>query len=263
MAGLEDRFERDGFILVKRVLAEQEVRALRRFLTDALGRHQAMPGLHCGIQTRSTPCQAIWPDFYQINPDWFGVFCNRRIVDPLHRLLGSPFILTRDSIAHWDYFPDWHTDTTTSEVAGKLFHRNPDWRMLTVGLYLQSGGGLSVVTGSHRAPDPFVEARKNRGDGCQRSGAAPWSAATAVDIEIEPGDAVIFDMRLVHRASQSVPMTPAGEPCQKLTIFSRVSRNIPDHVTNYSEFQFNGAGVAQTNLDTLRERAREYGFLVA
>ena len=184
------------------------------------------------------------------------------MAEPLHRLLGDPFVLTRNSIAHWGYFPNWHTDTTTSEVAGKLSHRDPDWRMLTVGIYLQSGGGLCVVPGSQRASDPFVEMRRNRGATGLPVDAAQWDSTTMLKITTEPGDAVIFNMRLIHRASKQPPMTPAGEPCQKLAVFSRVSRNIPDHVAEYSDFQFYGAGVGENNLPELRERARQYGFLV-
>jgi hypothetical protein len=259
---LEDKFERDGFILVREVLTKQEVRSLREFLIAALERHEAITNLHTGIQTGTTSCRAIWPYFYQTNPDWFGIFCNARIVEPLHRLLGDPFVLTRDSIAHWGYFPDWHTDTTTSEVAGKLLHRDPDWRMLTVGIYLQSSGGLCVVPGSQRASDPFVEMRKNRGATGLPVDPAQWSSPTALDISTEPGDAVVFDMRLIHRASKTASMTSAAESCQKLAVFSRVSRNIPAHVADYSDFQFNGASVGESNLPKLRERARQYGFLV-
>jgi len=239
------------------------VRSLREFLITAFERHEAMPDSDTGIQTGTTPCKAIWPDFYQVNPDWFGIFCNAHIVDPLRRLLGDPFVLTRDSIAHWEYFPDWHTDTTTSEVAGKSSHQDPDWRMLTVGIYLQSGGGLSVVPGSHRAPDPFVEMRKKRGATDLPADPGQWTPPDAYDIPTQPGDAVIFDMRLIHRASKTVPMTSSGEPCQKIAVFSRVSRNNPDHVADYSDYQFNGAGVDEGNLPKLRELARQRGFLVA
>lgn len=259
----ENKFERDGFILVKDVVTKEVVRSLREFLFFSLERHEATPNPHTGIQTGTTPCRAIWPNFYQYNPEWFGIFCNARIVELLHRLLGDTFVLTRDSIAHYGYFPEWHTDTTTSEVAGKLLHQDPDWRMLTVGIYLQSGGGLCVVPGSHRAPDPFVEKRKNRGTTGLPVDPAQWNSPAALDIPTEPGDAVIFDMRLIHRASKLAPMTSAGEPCQKLAIFSRVSRNIPNHVVDYTEFQFNGANAGESNLPKLREWARQYGFLLA
>ncbi len=260
---LEDKFERDGFVLVRDVLTKQKVRFLREFLIGTLERHEAMPNMHEGIQTDSILYRAIWPNFYQINPDWFDIFCNARIVEPLHRLLGDPFVLTRDSIVHWGYFSVWHTDTTTSEVAGKLLHRDPDWRMLTVGIYLQSGGGLCVVPGSHREPDPFVEMRKNRGATGLPVDPEQWSSPTEINIPTEPGDAVIFDMRLIHRASNMIPMTSAGESCEKLAIFSRVSRNIPNHVADYTDFQFNGGSVGDRNLPKLRELARQYGFLVA
>ncbi len=177
---LGGEFERTGFLLLKDAIAKKEVRSLREFLTVKLEQYEAMADSGTGIQTGTTPCRAIWPDFYQANPDWFRVFCSARIVDTLHRVLGDPFVLTRDSIAHWGYFPDWHTDTSTSEVAGKSSHREPGWRMLTVGIYLQAGAGLSVVPGSHRAPagagaEPGGAGLRS-GSGRPAGGAAKYSA---------------------------------------------------------------------------------------
>lgn len=262
-SNLEGEFERNGFILLKDAIAKKEVLSLREFLTAELERHEAMADSGASIQTGTTPCRAIWPDFYQANPDWFRIFCSARIVITLHRLLGDPFVLTRDSIAHWGYFPDWHTDTTTSEFAGKSSHREPGWRMLTAGIYLQAGAGLSVVPGSHRAPDPFVEMRKNRGAGGLAADPAQWTSPDTYDIPVQPGDVVLFDMRLIHRASRTPPLTSASEPCEKIAVFSRVSRNYPGHLADYSDYRFNGAGVDESNLPQLRELARQRGFLVA
>src|SRR5690606_31260101 len=146
----------------------------------------------------TTECEAIWPDFFQHNPEWFGIMCRDQVVGPLRQLLGPSFTLTRDSVAHWGYYPGWHTDTTTTEVAGKLVHRtDPDWRMLTVGFYLQSGAGLCVVPGSHREPDPFVAMRQRHLGHSSKE----WSSPDAFDVPTEAGDVVIFDMRIIHRAS--------------------------------------------------------------
>ena len=261
-SSLEARFERDGFTIVKEVITPKEVLRLRAFLEESLDQHLVGDGPDLGIQTGSTACAATWPDFYQRNPQWFGLFCNKHVTEPLRQLLGDPFVLSRDSIAHWDYYPQWHTDTTTSEAGGRMSCRAPGWRMITVGLYLQSGGSLSVSPGSHRRPDPFVVMRKTRG--LDRTGADPadWTSDNVLDLPIDAGDAVIFDMRLIHRAARTLSVGPSGEPCKKLAVYSRVSRNIPEHLIEYSDFQINGAGSHVPNIERLRQQARPFGCVL-
>lgn len=260
---LEVELDQFGYVVLHSVMNAQEVAKFRGFLTAALEEHQRATDPMTGIHSDSSLYDAMWPDFFQVNPSWFGVFCNDRIVDALHQILGQPFILTRDSIVHWGYFPGWHTDTTTSETRGELSHLEPGWRMLTVGMYLQTGGGLEVVPRSHRAPDPFVAMRK------QRHGTEPsttidqWRPHICSEVPLAAGDVIIFDMRLIHRAATSVPQDERGERCQKIAVFSRVSRNIRSHVEAYTDFRIDGAGNRDDNLASLRERSRQCGFLVA
>lgn len=245
-------------MVLRSALDRDDVASLRHFLAGALERYHASPDPETGIQVESTNCEAVWPDFYQYHPEWFRLFCNVPIIETLRLSLGQPFLLTRDSIVHWGYFPDWHTDTTTTEMNGRLAHKSADWRMLTVGFYLQSGGALKVIPGSHRRADPFVEARKSHRP---PNTDALWPAEAVHDVVLETGDALIFDMRLVHRSAESATETRSGGARQKIALFSRVSRNIPEHLADYTDFTFNGAGISEHNLSVLREMAAEWGFV--
>jgi hypothetical protein len=260
---LDSELNQFGYVVLDGVMNAQEVAALRDFLAAAYEAHQKVGDPETGILSDSSLYDAMWPDFFQVNPSWFGVFCNDRTVDALHQTLGEPFILTRDSIVHWEYFPGWHTDTTTSETRGELSHLEPNWRMLTVGMYLQTGGGLEVVPGSHRARDPFVALRKQRDGVGLSTGIDQWRPRATLEVPLAPGDVIVFDMRLIHRAATSAPRDERGERCQKMAVFSRVSRNIPSHVAAYTDFRIEGAGIREDNLTTLRERGRQCGFLVA
>jgi hypothetical protein len=260
LSGVEAELSRNGYVVLAGVLSLVEVAAFRDFLGSALDGH--LGGVDVGIRTETDLYDAMWPDFYDFNPAWFGVFCNDRIVGALRQLLGDGFVLTRDSIVHWGYFPGWHTDTTTSEARGELSHLDSDWRMLTVGIYLQAGGGLEVVPGSHLEPDPFVAMRKYRDESGQPEGADRWQPVDTCELPLGAGDAVIFDMRLIHRAAPSMPGDVSGEPCQKIAVFSRASRNIQRHLDAYSDFRFDGAGSSAQNLSLLREQAERWGFVV-
>lgn len=260
---LENCFQREGFVILRSVLSEREARRFRTYLTSSLRRHRALDAPRLGIQTESTACAAIWPDFFQACPQWFGVMCNPALMGALRTLLGKPFVLTRDSVVHWDYFPPWHTDTTTSEAAGKWISRTPQWRMLTAGFYLQSGGSLCVIPGSHSRPDPFIQMRRAGAENARVRDPDAWLPDRApVELEMQPGDAVVFDMRLVHRASQRPAVDRHGRPCQKIALFSRFSRNIRSHLSDYSEFQFSGAGSIGRNVFRLRRQAGRHGCLV-
>lgn len=258
--------DRSGFVVLAGAIGPGRAAMLRDHLGSALDaqRRGAPPG--SGILTDSPLYTAIWPDFFQYNPDLFALLFNDRVVRSLRVLFSGSFVVTRDSIAHWGYYPSWHTDTTTSEARGDLTHLAPDWRMLTIGTYLQHGGGLEVVPGSHRDRDPFVAMRQRPGPGTRPSGADTdvradgWMPTGGLELPLGPGDVVIFDMRLIHRAATSTPRDDQGRPCEKVAVFSRVSRNIAGHLAAYSDFRFNGAGVTQKNLAPLRAYAQRFGF---
>ena len=260
---LESDLDQSGFVILGGAFGSDEASKLRSFLVSALEAHQQAMAPDDGILTDSALYDAVWPDFFQHNPDLFGALYNDRLVRSLQGLLGESFVVTRDSIAHWGYFPGWHTDTTTSEARGVLSHLEPDWRILTIGTYLQRGGGLEVVPGSHRGPDPFVAMRRRRDSDLGLADISDGLPSASVELPLVPGDVVIFNMRLIHRAATSTPRDDQGRTCQKLALFSRASRNIASHLEAYSDFRFNGAGTREDNMPQLKEYAAQSGFRLA
>src|SRR6185503_13156704 len=66
IAGDIDRtgdFARDGFVVVQKVLAPDEVLGLRSFLTRALRQFEVTGDAGIGLHTETTECEAIWHDF--------------------------------------------------------------------------------------------------------------------------------------------------------------------------------------------------------
>jgi len=179
-----------------------------------------------------------------------------------------------------------HTDTTTQENLGHLFHKNADFRMVTVGMYLQDnnefGGGLYLVPGSHLRPDPIARLRRLQEDyyksfmkralkklslgklfiynnyeqrGVGRGG---------IDIPSKAGDLIIFDMRIIHRASHPTVSDPAPNG-GKLAIFSRCSAN-NQYAQTYTNFLKAKGGkynflFQERNLENLKRQGELLGFI--
>lgn len=101
---------------------------------------------------------------------------------------------------HLNSYGDWHKDTRAQEVAKHYFHWTSFYQVFTVALYFQkndpdTGGGLEVLPQSHRTQKT---AHGSKG-----------VAGTRLESDI--GDAVIFDMRLDHKASWPSPGHPRAE----------------------------------------------------
>jgi hypothetical protein len=128
--------------------------------------------------------------------------------------------------AHQSGYVGWHKDTTSIEKEGHRFHLEPGALFVQVGIYLQDngprGGGLEVMPGSHRwRTDPFVArsssaiARFVNDQVLDR-----WRARRAYAIPSRAGDAVIFNLRLNHRATRPpFPPEQLEEHERKLAVF--------------------------------------------
>jgi hypothetical protein len=112
-----------------------------------------------------------------------------------------------------------------------MHHWQPDYAVWQCALSLQdngpqTGGGLSVVPGSHREPRP----RSTLVDAAEREA---WIAARPQQpIPSRAGDLVVFDTRIDHRAT---PRTqPEGQP-SKLALFFMAARD-NRHASMYIDF---------------------------
>src|SRR5262249_49635520 len=160
-----------------------------------------------------------------------------------------------------------HTDTTALESAGWMFHRSPGFRAVVMGIYLQDnnefGGGIRVVPGSHRQPDPYIELIKKKNayraavqkslikrtlKRVSRGRMFDWrderidNVPGQIDLPTRAGDVAMWDMRLMHRAS---PQRTKGEgvPGGKIALFyvlgrdNNTTRTWVEYLTKSGELQ--------------------------
>jgi ectoine hydroxylase-related dioxygenase (phytanoyl-CoA dioxygenase family) len=153
----------------------------------------------------------------------------------LRSLLGEDYAILREASAHYDFYSNWHKDTTSQEKAGCTFQHQRAFLMVEVAYYLQDntqefGGGLDVQPGTHKRRDLFVRPPTR----LERAWDRVFERTEVCSIPSKAGDLVIFDFRINHRATRAL-RTPERPEDKKLAIFYPCSRN-NEHVGAYHDF---------------------------
>lgn len=214
-------FHDGGYILIPNVLSPEQVQELRAILRPKFKKNEKrLPG----------DTSVIRFDVYNRYPEVRWLLFHEASMSALRSLLGKNYAVLRDTTAQLNHFGNWHKDTTTQEIFGYGFHKEPDYLMVDVAYYLQDntdelGGGLDVEPGSHRRPDPFLKLRnKQRNE----------PVKDFVSIPNKAGDLLIFDFRINHRGSRPQQFAAARKR-GKLGLFLACSKNNA-HVRAYHEF---------------------------
>ncbi|MBU6453252.1 MAG: phytanoyl-CoA dioxygenase family protein [Cyanobacteria bacterium REEB67] len=240
---IREKFAAQGFAVIPEVLTRAEVDGLRTFLRPLF----------------DLPEEARYPgdsnkylfDIYNRYRELHWLLFHERTSEILRSILGNDYVLIREAAAHLENFSGWHKDTTAQERAGFDFQWSPDYLMLEAAFYLQEndpifGGGLDVEPGSHLLPDPFADAktaptfldkllRKPQRKADPGYGLEESSAIKNIhSIESKPGDLVIFDFRINHRATPRKDKSSQPK-IEKMAIFTAFSRN-NSHADKYHDF---------------------------
>jgi hypothetical protein len=196
------KFCQSGFVRVPEILGRRQVAAFRKAAIAAL-------------PANAPPYQPQFSNTAVFEEPFRQVFRNERLIRTLRGLLGDDFVFLTEFSLHDSFYAGWHTDTTSPNAkAGHEFHWSPTFTLVQIAIYLQdngaNGGGLDVVPRSHLADDPLAIQ--------MRGGTVENPYRDVVTIGSKAGDAVIFHLRISHRASLSQsPARNDGE--RKLALF--------------------------------------------
>ena len=173
-------FETFGFLLLKGLIPSDEM----RLYIDAFD--ETMTKANGGVLWQHAPKLHYVTPFYRHNPAVY------------HRLLDEDFVFLAAAAHHRWGGTGWHHDSVAPEG---LTH-------LKVVFYLQpvraDTGCLRVLPGTHFLPlrermELWYEQHGNTmGSGAKESDTIDWPAAIA--LESDPGDAVIFNVKVYHAA---------------------------------------------------------------
>jgi len=217
-----DTYQRDGFVLVKKLFDEDEMQILLGYaksddalLAGASGRKDAT-----GQVTKLT----LWN---QAGGDLYGMFSRSpRIVDRMEQLLGgevyhyhTKMMLKEPRVGGaWE----WHQDY------GYWYHNGCLYPLLAscliaVDRATQKNGCLQVLVGSHEM------GRVEHGKTGDQTGADMEMVSAALErlelryVEAEPGDALFFHCNLLHRSDQN----RSEDPRWSLICCYNAARNNP------------------------------------
>lgn len=250
------QFEEKGFAVFPGVLSADEVARLRRSLEELF----AQAPTHAGDR------QEIRNDVYSRYPDLRFLLGHPKILDGLRTILGDDLVSVPEMAVHDSGFGGWHKDTASIDLAGKDFHREPDFRMVQMAIYLQPnteyGGGLDIVPGSQYDPPPGEKTGLLKRAKNVIGGRRPHT------IPNQAGDMVMFDMRCDHRATPPTACEPDALPEEhrKFAIFS-VWSSKREHADKYREHIASRKGYdyleGHSYPDEVQQIARENEFSLA
>lgn len=239
------RLERRGYV-VRGLLSRDRVARLSRHLnrlsglsenelTGATGSHQLL--------RRRLPSGWTLPDGVTKHRDFWPVIFHSRLLRLVRSLLGPDVRFLQHSDLHVGYSSfNWHRDSVS-----RTYGEGADWEesksryaIVRVGIYLRvpedGSFRLGLVPGTHRPPASGGERQRRkverytgwmshvyrwvRGENAVPPG-TEWVAA-------EPGDAVIFDPRVIHTGT---PVT--GPKCSLFLAYGLPNRHSANHVHYY------------------------------
>ena len=187
-----------GYELIPGFAPEAEFQEIRTELSHILRHFEPMPGDRSRDPALGSillnPAQRF-PELFAKVLDHADLWERLRLATRCKRLLFVP-----ETSIHLNSFGDWHKDTRAQEAAGHYFHWTPFYKVFTVAVYFQDnspdlGGGLEVIPKSHLT----------------RRTAHGSSGISGTRLPSSIGDAVVFDMRLDHKASWPRDGMPKAE----------------------------------------------------
>ena len=146
------------------------------------------------------------------------LFSLNSLIGPMRDLLDGDVCFLHNSDVHYNFLAlGWHDDTQIRHLAKKpqnynLFEgsltNDMPFKAYNIGIYLQDhpdGGALSVFAGSHKNGP-------GTGDGTDISDRQKIESQAEVNLCVQAGDAVVFDIRTFHHGN-------IGENKDRATIF--------------------------------------------
>ena len=138
VSSVSEKLLEDGFVIVPSMLSKTDVADYRGLLDKAF-QEPPVPAYGDNPAVRI----AVLSRF-----DWLAdLFFRDNEQKTLHELLGERYVLFPDSSIMDSQYGDWHTDTTSSELAGQTFRRNADFGLTNIVFYFQDNDqyGLSLI----------------------------------------------------------------------------------------------------------------------
>lgn len=229
-----DFFNREGYLLIPGILSQAEVAELRKKILDIF---ESGKWKESEFNTNR-----VLSDVYNQFPELVEKIITKETIAAVSDLLGDQPVLLPETAIHYQLYSGWHKDTSYQEKDGQSFHLKPGSLLVEAGIYLQDnneyGGGLTVMPGSHKTPDNFIQPRETPSIIARvKNKIAPVSEEEnkkinphghqIVDVPSKAGDLIIFNFKTNHRATmpKKVKVSEIPREYRKLSIFNAFGVN--------------------------------------
>ena len=163
VASFESELENEGYIWLKKLLSDDEVKNLRDVIFQMFDEREKRSSRNYSVN-RMSASMTYW------TPEIWKILFKEKLINALKTILEPGYSLIPDLHIQINTFgfvnnticgipiPNefgWHTDA--GDEAFNLDHLNPEYRLVKCGLYLQDndtkyGGGIDIVPRSHKIP---------------------------------------------------------------------------------------------------------------
>ncbi len=233
IANLTSEFEKKGYVVVRKLLNDNEVASYR-------SRLETMAEDHADSWTV--------PDGVSKTPEFWPVIFNETLVTIVRQLLGPDISYLQHNDLHVGFSsPAWHRDSVNrmSGVGSDWDEAVEPYRVVRCGMYLQdfteSQFKLGLIPGSHRPDLHLSKSQSRRVERTLKPLASVFSMISRKDllandaewIATNPGDCVIFDPRVVHTGSRI-----RGDKYSMFVAYGKPNRHFHNHWNYYRETRF-------------------------
>ena len=188
-----DFFDQNGYLILRNRFPAELIDQLRRASDEWIERGRAERSDDPSLPDFAYANRPSGRALYRVN------YLHDKLPEGSLQLLGSPGMLgVAESLAGSDFVPTYEALVFKSEGEGAPVEWHQEavhprsGRIFNVGVYLdparKSQGAVRVIPGSHRGPS----------DVCALDQQFGWDVPGAVTAELEPGDALVHDVMVVH-----------------------------------------------------------------
>jgi hypothetical protein len=199
----QSAFATEGYVVHRQLLDPNEARHYRALL-ERLAKSPSEPAAFRRERGGFAHVEGL-----TVRREFWPIVFHERLIAAVRRLLGEDIRYIRHTDLHVNYplSPRWHGDLEEPHnVLRRRLVENPvPFRILRAGLYLGDDVVFGVIAGSHLRSWRLLERqvdvtnRVNRMLGhIMRSLVLPPFPGRATWLHLDPGDCVLFDVRLLH-----------------------------------------------------------------